>query len=140
MNLPTDIRLAIKDDLAFIKDSWTKSMKYIYPNQYALDFTSHYQDNIDNIISNSVAIVSFLRGHEEEIISYLVYKFFKGEIMIAYFGYTKADARKQNKLNDLIRFANPDKLPIVFTAPPKNETIMKHFSSKYIFDPTARNL
>ena len=133
--LNTEIRLSTIKDLPFIISSWTQTIKHIYPNQYALDFSETYHTYLSNLINKSTTIVSHLAEDNNEIISYLVYTSFQGR-QVVHFAYTKVGARQLGELSELLRYSNPMQLPIIFTHPAKNETIMKHFCSKTIFDPT----
>ena len=138
-NLPIQIRLSTNDDNNFIIDSWTNTMKHMYPNQYALDFHTHYQNYVKSLIINSLSVVAHLENEPNEIISYLVYTFFRSS-QVVHFAYTKLDARNQKILNRLIDFSNPEKHPVVFTHPAKNENIMHYLCSKYIYDPSIMSI
>lgn len=138
-HLPFEIRLATVDDLPFIKDSWLLAIKYIYPNQYELDFADNFQPHMQKIIQGSVIVVAHLAEEPNEILSYLIYTSFRHQQIIHY-GYTKVDARRQGLLNHLICFTNPHKLPIVFTHPAKNQNVMAVFCRKYIYSPSAQEL
>lgn len=138
-NLQVQIRLADKRDLHFIKDSWLKSTSHQYPNQYALDFSKHFQSHMNSLLFNSVQLVAYLEGESDRIISYLVYSSFKSS-QVVHFAYTKADARKQGIVNQLLHFSNPTRQPVIFTHAPKNENVMVYLASKYIFDPSILKL
>lgn len=137
---PYEIRLSTIDDIHFIINSWTLSMKHIYPHQYELDFNIHYNNYLTKLISNSACLIAHPIGDSNEILSYLVYSSFK-QNLVAHFAYTKVDARNQGLLRSLLRFANPyGTFATIFTHPTKNEHIMDHFSKKWIFDPSIINL
>lgn len=138
-NLTVDIRLGTKQDIPFIADSWVKSIKHIYPNQYALDFTSHYHDHVAKLMNTSLTLIAHLQDEPDEIISYLVYSSFRGNQVI-HFAYTKVDARNQGILKQLLIFSNPEHMPVILTSPTKNENIMAALTKHYIFDPTVLQL
>jgi hypothetical protein len=134
------IRLATTDDLHFIQDSWLKAASHTYPNQHALDFATHQKQRMQTLIDASVIIVAHLPEDSNELLSYLVYSSFRGNLVIHY-SYTKTDARNKGILRSLIGFAaGPNTVPIVFTQAAKNENIMKHYANKFIFDPSVLNV
>ena len=131
----TEIRLGRLDDLPFVKDSWLKAEKHTFPNQYALDFSKHFQEHMQSIIDQSVILVANLPDDANEILSYIIYSSFRLNEVV-HFAYTKTDARRQGLLNHLLEFSNPSHLPIVFTHAAKNENVMKSLCKRYIFDPS----
>jgi len=133
--MQTEMRLGTINDVAFVKDSWRRSVQHTYPNQYVLDFAKHFQAHMQVLIDKSVIMVCNLPGDEDEIMSYLIYTSF-AKNMVIHFAYTKDGARKQGLVRQLIDMSNVQRFPIIFTHPAKNETIMKHFASKYIYDPS----
>ena len=133
----TTIRIGTKDDLSFILDSWIKTAKYIYPNQYVLDFNKKYNEYLNVLIEKSTIIVSCIDNDPKDIVSYLVYSSFVGRFLVIHFAYTKVAARKEGIISSLINFANPNNDPVVFTHAAKNENIMKVLCLKYIFDPSV---
>jgi hypothetical protein len=137
--VPFEIRLATTDDIHFITNSWLLSTKHQYPNQYALDFAKHYTEYLSKLTSRSISLVAHLQEEPSEILSYLVYTSFRKN-MVVHFAYSKVDARNQGIVRNLLQFANPEKLPIVFTHPAKNENLMQHFARKWIFDPSVIQL
>lgn len=130
----TNIRLATKDDLPFIADSWCKAMYHTYPNQYVLDFVPKFHKQIAGILQNASCVVSCLDTDPNAIVSYLIYTSFMGNLVV-YYAYTKVEERKNGFLNQLLEFANPDNRPTIFVYPAKNERIMQHFAQKFIYDP-----
>lgn len=137
--IPISIRVASQSDLAFIKDSWRKCMKYIYPNQYAIDFDQKFNQQMSNLIENSITLVAYLESNPEEVISYLIHTSFRGNQVI-HFAYTKLDARRQGMMKQLLQLSNPGQVPIIFTHPAKNEKIMQSLLSHYLFDPSIVEL
>lgn len=133
------IRLASTNDLHFIKDSWTKTIKHIYPNQYVLDFSNKFNAKLDAAIPQSVILVAALDTDQNNIVSYLVYTIFH-EAIIILFAYTLLDERRQGFINHLLSVANPNNNRVVLTSPTKNENILKHLHEKYIFDPSILQL
>ena len=137
--LAIQIRLGTKDDLPFILDSWIKMTKHTYPNQYALDFHQHFQERLQPLVQSSLTLVAHLEGEPNEVVSYLVYGSFRKRLVIHY-AYTKLDARNQGIVRQLIQFANPENMPIVFTHAAKNENMMNALAKKHIFDPSVLQL
>lgn len=133
------VRLAQSSDLHFIKDSWTKTMKYSYPNQYVLDFAPKFQAKLDQVIPHCVILVATLDSDPSNIISYLVYTIFKDSLIIL-FAYTLVDERKQGFCNHLLNIANPYNNKIILTSPTKNPNILQHLAQTHIFDPDILSL
>lgn len=133
--LDTTIRIGTTDDIPFVLDAWVKSLRHIYPNQYALDFYPKAIDKCRILLDKSVSLVSHLSDDPNELISFIVYSSFRGSEVV-HFAYTKLDARRQGKVKELLQFSNPQFTTTIFTHPAKNESVMKHFSSKYIYDPS----
>jgi uroporphyrinogen-III decarboxylase len=131
----TQIRLATTDDLHFIVDSWARSLRHTYPNQYAIDFYPRTLNELSELIKECTVVIAHEATDHNEIISWMVYTTFKTNIVV-HFAYTKDGARKQGKIKDLLNFANLLNSSVVFTRPAKNENIMKVLASKYIYDPT----
>lgn len=139
MIVSTDIRLGTTNDLPFIISSWTRSIRYIYPNQFIDNFADTYQPYLHHLISNSMVVVAHEASDINEIISYLVYTSFLGK-QVVHFAFTKDGARQQGKLNQLLAFSNPEKQLVLFTHPAKNELMMRHLVKKYVFDPQLLKL
>jgi hypothetical protein len=129
------IRLGTLNDVPFIKDAWLKTMRHIYPHQFEVDFAQNYQSHMQTLIDNSITLVAHLKEDEDDILSFLVYTFFRGHL-ICHFAYTKADIRNQGLLNELLKWAGPVNQSLIMTHPTKNENLMAHFMEKYLFDPT----
>jgi hypothetical protein len=129
------IRLGTINDLPFIKDSWRKAIKYIYPHQYELDFDKNYQLHMQKLIDNSIILVNHVKDDSNDILSYLIYTSFRGK-MVIHFAYSVVDARNNGLVKELMTFASPEKIPVIFTHPAKNEQIMHKLSQSYIYDPT----
>lgn len=130
-----NIRLGTINDTPLIKDAWLKSMKYIYPNQFEVDFAQNYQPHMQALIENSITLVAHIKEDKDDIVSFLVYTFFK-EHLVCHFAYTKVDARKQGILTELLKWAAPVHQSLIMTHPTKNENLMAHLMTKYLFDPT----
>lgn len=135
MLIDTTIRFAYTTDIPFIINSWANTIHDIYPNYYVFDFQSKYRTYLKSLIEKSTTIVAVDTLDDNEIISFLVYTSFNNKLVI-HFAYTKVDARNTGKLTSLISFANIINTSIIFTHPAKNENRMKHFTSKYIYDPS----
>ena len=94
---------------------------------------------MNNIIEKSFIQVAHLKDDMNEIISYIIYQGWQQK-QIVHFAYTKSDARHKDIMNKLIKETNPNRFPIIFTCPAKNEHIMKHFANKYTYDPTILSI
>lgn len=132
MNL--SIRLSTNDDLSFIHNSWLRTAKQTYPNQYALDFSKYYSLYMQALLKNSITAVIHLSDDPNELIGYLVYGSFR-HMQIIHMAYVKGDARKQGALKQLLQFSNPQQSPIVFTTAAHDPKLMEKLSARYIYDP-----
>lgn len=130
------IRLAETTDLPFIRDCWVKSVHKTYPNMHQVDFYRTYHRMLDALIPQATTICSVLDDSPDDIVSFLSYTGFRGKLVVFY-AYTRAEERRQGFLNQLLEFANPNQLKIVFFEACRNENVMAHFARKYIFDPRA---
>lgn len=137
--IPFRVRMGEVSDLPFIYDSWMQSLKFIYPHKYDKCFSKNYAKIINILLDKSCSLVAHLEGERDEILSYLIYTSFE-ENMVIHFGYTKADCRREGKLRELLHFANPLLLPVVFTHPAKNENVMEYLCRKFIYDPSIIGL
>lgn len=133
------IRVGVKQDLHFIYDSFAKSMAKTEYNKYIVDFLPKIIKKIPILCERSMILVSSLEKDRNEIISYIVYTSFDNKLVIHYC-YTKADARQQGICRELIDTANINNDFIIFTHPAVNPNAMKHFSKKYIYDPSLLEL
>jgi len=135
----TTIRLATIDDHRFILDSWVKSMAQIYPNNYDKEFKGKYRLHCQQLLDKSLAMIQALTTDSEEIISYVVFQSFHHKLVINY-AYTKADARRQGKVRELLQYLNPENHLVIFTHPCRNENIMEAFVSRFHYDPSILEL
>ena len=133
------IRLGKLDDLPFVRNSWTLGMETQYPNMHALDFRKRFHEFLTGLIEKSTVLIAHLDDDEDEILSYLVYTSFR-DMLVIHYAYTKEDARKQGIVSDLMKFANVNDYPVVFTHASRNPNRMKKFCMKYIFDPGVLQL
>jgi hypothetical protein len=130
----TTIRLGETTDLGFIVDSWARSFTATYPNQYILDFQNKFRRQAETMLAASTILVSVLDDSPDDIVSWLAYRSFQGQLVCLY-AYTRPDERRQGFLHQLLTFANPEGHRVIFTYPAKNENAMRHLSNKYLFDP-----
>lgn len=138
-NLDLAIRLGTKDDVPFILDSWRRMSHKTYPNKYILDFPLRYQKYLHSLLPQCVSLVACLSDMPEAIVGWIVYTSSLTHLL-AHYAYVRAEERRQGIMKQLLSFANPAQLGIVFTHPAANENIMQHLSKQYIFDPTASPL
>ena len=139
IKLDTIVRLATIDDDAFIISKWVKSIQNIYPNHYDKEFNTKYRKHVKQLFEKSLAVVSCLEDDHDCIISYMVFTSFNKDLII-HFAYTKPDARRQGKVNDLISYSNPENKLTIFTHPAHNQNVMKYLMSKYVYDPSILKL
>jgi hypothetical protein len=132
--VPVDVRVGLDSDARFVVSSWVASMRGIYPNRYAHDYWTRMTEDVRAHIERSNTLVAYLEMMPDEIVSYLVF-LRRGGIVIAHFAYTKDGARREGHVSRLLALANPDRLPLSFTWPAKNENAMEHFCKRAIFAP-----
>jgi hypothetical protein len=133
--IPIAVRVGLEQDVRFVVSTWAKSMRGIYPNQYAFEFYQRIHADIRAHIDRANTLIAYLEDEPEEIVAYLVF-LRRRQHIVAHFAYTKEGARREGHLSTLLELANPDKLPLTFTHPARNENAMRHFVSRAIFDPS----
>lgn len=139
IKLDLTIRLGTVDDTSFIIKTWAKTQQQIYPNNHAFDFFQKYNEYIKLLIDKSVILVSCLSDSPNDIVGFIVYTSFDHKCVV-HFAYVRPDVRRDGICNNLLNTANPINAPIIFTSPAKNEHMMKHLTTKYIFDPSLIGL
>ena len=132
--VPIEVRVGLEEDVPFIVSTWTASMRGVYPNRYAHDYWPRMTEAVRAHVDRANTIVAYLSEFPAEIVAYLVF-LRRRDIIIAHFAYTKDLARRQGHVRTLLALANPDRLPLSFTQPARNENVMEHLCRSAIFCP-----
>jgi hypothetical protein len=133
--VPIEIRVGYDSDRNFIGDSWTRTLLTMGHNAESHDFFRQKLADILAHLERSSVLVAHHAEDPNKIVSYLC-SLYRGSIFVVHFAYTKELGRRQGHVRKLLEVANPMRWPTVFTQPAKNENVMRHFLSKYIYDPT----
>ena len=127
-----DIRPGTAEDAEFIVKTWLATQRHIYPNSYALDWAAKTEAAIADLLRRATVLVSAI---DDRTVSYLVHQI-AGRIFVVHFAYTDELARRQGMVRRMIYLANVGLFPVAFTHAPRNENVMRHLVTRYIFDPS----
>lgn len=133
--VPVGERVGLEEDVRFVLSSWCASLRGVYPNRHVHDFWIRVPIDVRAHIDRATTLIAYLEDQPDEIVSYLVFLRRRG-IVIVHYAYTKDLARRQGHVHNLLALANPERLPICFTQPARNENVMAHFCRTAIFDPS----
>lgn len=133
--VPVAVRVGVAADVRFVVSSWVAAMRGVYPNRYVHDYWPRACESVRARIDRANTLIAYFEDYPDDIVSYLVFAR-RGGLVIAHYAYTKDLARRQGHVSMLLGLANPERLPLIFTQPAKNENVMAHFCRKAIFDPS----